>query len=396
MQEKILDEKKMIKVLLTGGGTGGHVFPALTVAEEILALAEKKKTEIDFLYIGTLFGMEKKIVKEKGIAYRGILSGKLRRYLDWRNITDGFLISAGFFQALTILKKYQPNIVFAKGGFVTVPVVLAARILKIPVIAHESDSVMGLANRLILPFVKKMALGFPPDIYKKIPVAKTIFTGNPVRDDILQSDLKKDELFERYHFYRNRKIILVLGGSQGSSAINDMVDNVLDELLEKYIVVHATGNLGYQYFREKREGLSERLKANYLIFDYIGKELGRFLVHSDLLISRAGANTLAEIVTLEKIAIVIPLPSAASDHQRKNAMFFQKQGLAVVMDEGAFSREDFLTEIERLLHDKNAREEMKQKMDNIFPRDSARQIAKEIFVIISQQKKEKVELEAGE
>lgn len=382
-------ESSKIKVVLTGGGTGGHVFPALAVADKIQEIADQKVVEVEFFYIGSLFGMEKQVVKEKGIEYKGIFTGKLRRYLDWRNITDGFLIIAGFSQALLFLKKNKPDVIFAKGGFVTVPVILAARILHIPILAHESDSVMGLSNKLILPFVKKMALGFPPEVYQKLPVAKTIFTGNPVRSDVLGSDLNREELFERYHFYRGRKIILVMGGSQGSKAINKMVDDVLEEFLEEYVIVHSTGKLDFPFFRDRRDNMPERLRANYLLFDYIGKELGRFMAHSDLLIARAGANTLAEIIALKKIAILIPLPSAASNHQRKNAMFFQRNGLAEVMEEEVFDRNDFLSRIKDLICDKSTREGMKEKMKNIFPPDSAAEIAKEIFNIIKDIKKEK-------
>ena len=368
-----------MKVVFTGGGTGGHVSPNIAVISELKKIAQKKDIDLDVLYIGRLFGIEKSMVRREGIRYMGVFSGKFRRYWDWRHLTDPFLVLLGFLQSFIILSFYRPNVIFAKGGFVTVPVGIAGWILRIPLIIHESDAVLGLSNRILLRFASRVALGFPVDLYTGISVEKAFFAGNPVREEIKEFELDKKGLCEKYGLDKQRPLLLILGGSQGAQRINELIDSILEKLLQTYTVVHSVGEKGAAHFKERRARMFEKYKNNYIAFSFIRDEMGDFINNADLIISRSGANAIAEIVSAHKPSILIPFPHASADHQNKNASFLQQEGIASVLEERHLNAFKLLEEIDYLVENKKVREKMVENMGDVFREDSAKKIVEKIL-----------------
>lgn len=307
----------MKKIILTGGGTAGHVTP------NIALLPSLKKAGYDISYIGSYEGIEKKLIEEQNIPYYGISSGKLRRYLDIKNFTDPFRVLKGFSEAKKLMKQIQPDILFSKGGFVSVPVVFAAKHYKIPVIIHESDMTPGLANKLSLPMATKICCNFPETI-KLLPEGKAVLTGSPIRAELHKGTRNIGLKFAGLS--TGKPVILVIGGSQGSAAINQAVRAILSQILIKYQVIHICG----------KDNLDNSLKntAGYAQFEYVKNELKDVFAAADLIISRAGANAICEILSLRKPNILIPLSKAASrGDQILNADSYQKQGFSKVIEE---------------------------------------------------------------
>lgn len=307
----------MKKIILTGGGTAGHVTP------NIALLPSLKKAGYDISYIGSYEGIEKKLIEEQNIPYYGISSGKLRRYLDIKNFTDPFRVLKGFSEAKKLMKQIQPDILFSKGGFVSVPVVFAAKHYKIPVIIHESDMTPGLANKLSLPMATKICCNFPETV-KLLPKGKAVLTGSPIRAELHKGTRNIGLKFAGLS--TGKPVILVIGGSQGSAAINQAVRAILSQILIKYQVIHICG----------KDNLDNSLKntAGYAQFEYVKNELKDVFAAADLIISRAGANAICEILSLRKPNILIPLSKAASrGDQILNADSYQKQGFSKVIEE---------------------------------------------------------------
>ena len=307
----------MKRIILTGGGTAGHVTPNMALVPTLI------DEGYDISYIGSYNGMEKKLIEDIGIPYYGISSGKLRRYFDIKNFSDPFRVIKGFFEAKTLLKKLKPDVVFSKGGFVTVPVVMAAKKLHIPVIIHESDMTPGLANKLSIPSASKVCCNFPETI-KHLPEGKAILTGSPIREELFQGDRR--EGLRLCEFTEDKPVLLIIGGSLGSVAINNAIRNNLDALLEKYQIIHLCG----------RNNLDQRLleKKGYQQFEYVKKELKHYFACADVVVSRAGANAICELLALRKPNILIPLGLDASrGDQILNAKSFEKQGYSYVIQE---------------------------------------------------------------
>lgn len=307
----------MKRIILTGGGTAGHVTPNMALVPTLI------DEGYDISYIGSYNGMEKKLIEDIGIPYYGISSGKLRRYFDIKNFSDPFRVIKGFFEAKTVLKKLKPDVVFSKGGFVTVPVVMAAKKLHIPVIIHESDMTPGLANKLSIPSASKVCCNFPETI-KHLPEGKAVLTGSPIREELFQGDRR--EGLRLCEFTEDKPVLLIIGGSLGSVAINNAIRNNLDALLEKYQIIHLCG----------RNNLDQRLleKKGYQQFEYVKKELKHYFACADVVVSRAGANAICELLALRKPNILIPLGLDASrGDQILNAKSFEKQGYSYVIQE---------------------------------------------------------------
>jgi len=308
----------MKKILMTGGGTAGHVTP------NIALLPALRNAGYEISYIGSYEGIEKRLIEEQGIPYYGISSGKLRRYFDPKNFSDPFKVVKGLGQSVGLLKKLKPDIVFSKGGFVSVPVVLAARICKIPAIIHESDITPGLANKLAIPGATKVCCNFPETL-KYLPAKKAVYTGSPIRQELLSGNEDAALAFCKLTA-KNKPVLLIIGGSTGSKAINNAVREALPQLLENYIIIHLCGKNNLDSSLEKTEG--------YLQFEYIGKELADLFALSDLVISRAGANAICELLALHKPNILIPLSAAASrGDQILNANSFKASGYSYVLEE---------------------------------------------------------------
>ena len=322
----------MKKIVLTGGGTAGHVTPNIAIIPTL------KEMGYDISYIGTYNGIEKKLIEEIGIPYYGISSGKLRRYFDLKNFTDPFRILKGYFQAKKLIKKLKPDVVFSKGGFVTVPVVFAASKKKIPIVIHESDMTPGLANKLALPKATKICCNFPET--KKMFEGKATVTGTPIRAELFTGDKEKAKKF--CGFKDDKPTILIVGGSTGSVAINTAIWEVLDELLKTYNVIHICG-------KDKTDSKYNG-KEGYAQFEYVKSELSDLFTLADIVISRAGANAICELLALKKLNILIPLSLKASrGDQILNAESFQKSGYSYVIDEENLNKDTLLkalTEIE--------------------------------------------------
>lgn len=307
----------MKKILFTGGGSAGHVTPNMALITFL------RKLGWEMAYVGSSQGIEKKLITAMQVPYFAIATGKLRRYFSWQNFVDPFKILYGVAQAFWICRKLKPDVVFSKGGFVAFPVVVAAWLQHIPVIVHESDLTIGLANKLCLPFATKICLAFAETARFIADKTKTVVTGTPIRPDFFTGDAAKGLAF--CGFNKDKKVLLVIGGSLGARLINQVVYEALDSLLQKYQIVHICG----------QENIRPELDApSYKQFAYLTVEFANVLAAADLVISRAGANAIYELVALRKPHILIPLSRFASrGDQIVNANYFAGQGLSQVIFE---------------------------------------------------------------
>ena len=327
----------MKHIVLTGGGTAGHVTP------NIALIARLKEEGYKISYIGSYTGIEKTLIEEQGIPYYGISSGKLRRYFDLKNFTDPFRVLKGFGEARKLLKKLQPDIVFSKGGFVSVPVVVAAGRLKIPTIIHESDMTPGLANKLCIPSAVKVCCNFP-ETKSHLPEGKAVVTGTPIRQELLSGDPQKGRDFTG--FTSDKPVILIIGGSLGAQAVNTAVRNILPQLLPEFQVVHLCGK------GKKDESLTGL--TGYVQYEYIEKELADLFAMADIVISRAGANAICELQALKKPNLLIPLSASASrGDQILNARSFEKQGFSMVLEEEEITDQVLLDAVKKLFENRD-------------------------------------------
>lgn len=321
------------KIIMTGGGSAGHVTPNLALIPRL------KEEGFDIKYIGSKNGIEKEIIKNANIPYFEISSGKLRRYFDMKNFSDPFKVIKGVFQALKILSKEKPDVIFSKGGFVTVPVVMAASLKKIPVVSHESDLTPGLANKLAAPFCDKLCVTFPESL-KFIKGNKGVVTGTPIRKDLLEGN--KIQGKKICGFKDDKKVLLVIGGSLGSKVINESIRNCIDELLKEFNIVHICG--------KGNMDLSLKDKKGYFQVEYVSEELPHLMALSDLVISRAGANTIFELLALKKLNILIPLSKKASrGDQVLNAESFSNAGYSKVIEEEELNSNIILSSIKEVI-----------------------------------------------
>jgi len=327
----------MKRIILTGGGTAGHVTPNIALLPSLLDL------NYDIHYIGSYDGIERKLIEDMNVPYYGISSGKLRRYFDIKNFTDPFKILKGCGQARKLLKQLKPDIVFSKGGFVSVPVVITSKMFHIPVIIHESDMTPGLANKLSIPSAEKVCCNFPETL-TLLPSEKAVLTGSPIRQELLSGN--RVEALNICGFTANKPVILVIGGSQGSVIINDAIRSILPELLKTFQVIHLCG-------QGKLDTSLSHLE-DYVQFEYVKKELADFFALADICISRAGANAICELLALQKPNLLIPLSAAASrGDQILNAESFKNQGFSEVLHEDELAYTFLLPMIQKLYNNKN-------------------------------------------
>lgn len=341
----------MKRIVLTGGGTAGHVTPNIALIPRL------RELNYDICYIGSYDGIEKKLIEEFHIPYYGISSGKLRRYFDPKNFSDPFKVLKGIGEARRTLKELKPDIVFSKGGFVSVPVVLAAKRLHIPVIIHESDLTPGLANKICIPSAAKVCCNFPETL-SHLPAGKAVLTGSPIRQELLRGNAIA--ALEFCHFTANKPVILVMGGSLGSAAINDTIRGILPELLKNFQVIHLCGKGKLDPHLTDVQG--------YVQFEYIKDELRDLFALADIVISRAGANAICELLALHKPNILIPLSAKASrGDQILNARSFEAQGFSIVLEEESVTNLTLLNAIQTLMDNK---ETYIQAMKNSNQQDS--------------------------
>ncbi len=322
----------MKQIILTGGGTAGHVTPNIALLPSLAQAGYKVS------YIGSYNGIEKQLIEDLGIPYYGISSGKLRRYKSLKNLSDPFRVLAGYFQSRRLIKKLKPDIVFSKGGFVSVPVVLAAAHKHIPVIIHESDMTPGLANRIAMKSASKICCNFPETL-KYLPENKAVLTGSPIRHELLLGN--KFAGLKLCGFNTSKPIILVVGGSTGAVKVNNAVREILPELLKRFQVVHLCG-------KGKTDNSLNNIPG-YIQFEYISKEMRDLFAMSDLVISRAGANAICELLALRKPNLLIPLSANASrGDQILNANSFKEHGYSSVMTEEEITPEKLLAAVNDL------------------------------------------------
>ena len=327
----------MKRIVLTGGGTAGHVTP------NIALLPRLKELNYDIHYIGSYDGIEKKLIEDYNIPYYGISTGKFRRYFDPKNFSDPFRVVKGYYQARKILKEIKPDIIFSKGGFVSVPVVRAAASLKIPCIIHESDMTPGLANKLCIPVAEKICCNFPETL-ASLPEEKAILTGSPIREELSQGN--KLAALDLCGFTSNKPVIMVIGGSLGAANVNKAVRDALPRLLEDFQVVHICG-------KDKIDNLLLTTKG-YKQFEYVKTELKDIFAMADVVISRAGANAICELLALKKPNLLIPLPASSSrGDQILNAASFEAQGYSIVISEDDLSKELLVDKVQELYCNRN-------------------------------------------
>ena len=328
----------MKRIVLTGGGTAGHVTP------NIALLPKLKELGYDVHYIGSYNGIEKTLIEACGIPYYGISSGKLRRYFDLKNFSDPFKVLKGFSEASKLLKKLKPDVVFSKGGFVSVPVVIAAKQHRIPVIIHESDMTPGLANKLSIPSASKVCCNFP-ETMEHLPKGKAVLSGSPIRQELLTGSRQKALQFTGLS--GTKPVLLIIGGSLGAVVVNEAVRSVLPKLLKKFEIIHLCG----------KGKLDQTLTAmnGYVQYEYISDELKDLFALSDIVISRAGANSICEFLALRKPALLIPLSAAASrGDQILNAHSFEKQGFSAVLEEEQLNGESLLQALDNLWENRDS------------------------------------------
>ena len=322
----------MKRIILTGGGTAGHVTP------NIALLPRLKELNYDIHYIGSYNGIEKELIEQFGIPYHGISTGKLRRYFSLQNFTDPFRVIKGLDEARKLVKILKPDVIFSKGGFVSVPVVLAGKSRKVPTIIHESDMTPGLANKLSLSSATKVCCNFPETL-EHLPEGKAVLTGSPIRQELLSGDKFKAREF--LHFTSDKPVIMIVGGSLGAVAVNNAVRAILPELLKKYQIIHLCGKGKVDESLLNMEG--------YAQFEYIRDELKDLFAITDIVISRAGANAICQLLALHKPNLLIPLSANASrGDQILNARSFERQGFSMVLEEEELTNEILLGAINNL------------------------------------------------
>ena len=366
-----------MRIVLTGGGTGGHLTPLVAIANK---LKSKLGPEVKFLYIGSGALMEKQIMSEEGIPAKFVLSGKMRRYFSFQNFVDFFKIPIGFFQSLWILLWFSPDVIFSKGGYVAVPIVLAAWIYRIPIMIHESDSAPGIANKFLAKFANRIAVAYP-SAEEYFSRKKTALVGNPIRFQVLEGDA--NILREKLKFTQSKKIILILGGSQGSQAINMAIVKILPQLLHHFQIIHQTGEKHFEEVLQEAAffGVKSGHEGYFAIPFLNANDLRDAFALSDLVISRAGATFITEIAANEKPAILIPIAESANDHQRMNAYALAHIGAALILEESNLGEHILMEKIEEIMNDQNLRQGMVEKIKTFYHPNAAEVIANSIIEI---------------
>lgn len=361
------------------GGSGGHITPVLAVVNEL----KNKYQEAEIVFVGSKGGIEGKLIPEKGIKALTISSGKFRRYhrntllniVDpttiFKNARDFLRFISGIFDSLKILKEEDPDLIFLKGGYVALPVGIACRIKRYSYFTHESDVIPGLANKILLKKAQKIFVSHPLENFPNITKEKLVYSGNPIRKDILEGDKKK--AYELFELKRGIKTILILGGSHGARKINEVFSEKLNSYLEKYQVIHVSGDYDYDWLEYKSKDLVN--KERYKLAGFLTSELKDAYQIADIVITRAGNNVLTEIAALKKPAIVIPLESSANDHQLANAKAYSREGAVYVMLQNHLTPEKLFSQVDRLLEDPEELSFMSEKIHKFYKPDAASIIA---------------------
>ncbi|WP_212528455.1 UDP-N-acetylglucosamine--N-acetylmuramyl-(pentapeptide) pyrophosphoryl-undecaprenol N-acetylglucosamine transferase [Actinospica durhamensis] len=360
-------QDRAVRVIVTGGGTGGHVYPTLTTVRMLQAeLAERGAAPAETLWIGAAGSLEERVARESGIAFRPVATGKLRRagnplrMITWANLRDAVRVPLGAIQALGIVRGVRPDVVVGFGGYVAVPVSVAARVGRRPMMVHEQTVRLGLANRMLVRLATRTALSSESSL-ALLPSgarARAEVTGNPVRPELFQGEPDRArKALDLAGFDADKPTVYVTGGAQGAKQINALVTQLLPWLLERANVIHQCGAADFDRQRETSFALPRELAARYHLTPYVGAEMPDVYALADLVISRSGAGTIAEITGLGKAAVLIPLASSAGGEQAHNAKYLEEHGAARALV-GPLTPEDLRAALEPLLADPAARAEM--------------------------------------
>lgn len=369
-----------MRILFTGGGSGGHFYPIIAVAQELNSLIKEKRLLGAELYYMSPSPYNAGVLFENGITYKKNYAGKMRRYFSLLNITDAFKTGIGIIQSTIEVFKLYPDVVFAKGGYASFPVLFAAKLLKIPVVIHESDSVPGRVNAWAGKFAEKIAISYS-EAASYFPHDKVALTGNPVRHDLAIPITVG--AFEFLKLEPNVPVIFVMGGSQGAKLINDILLEGLSNLVKKYQIIHQTGKNNFIEVKSTAEAVlfESQNKDRYKPFDYLNELAMRMAAGaSQVIVSRAG-STIFEIAAWGIPAILLPIKDSNGDHQRQNAFSYARSGAAVVIEETNLTAHILESEIDRLITHEGEREKMKMSAKNFYKPDAARLIAEEILKI---------------
>jgi len=365
-----------MKILFTGGGTGGHVFPLIAIAREIRRIY--LKNNLEFLYLGPKDDYSLALLSQEDFIIKTIISGKIRRYFSFQNLIDIlFKIPFGFIQSFFFILTVRPELVFSKGGSGSIAVTFASRLLRVPVFIHESDVVPGLSNQITAKWTKKIFISFPKTEY--FNPEKVTLTGNPIRKEILEGDKAKAQ--EIFNLTLSKPIILVIGGSQGAETINDFILLILNNLLKNYEIIHVTGIQNFKTVSSEAQVIVEKDLDKY--YHPIGSLDEEKIKHAykvaDLIISRSGSGSIFEIAGNGKPSILIPLPSSAADHQSKNAYSYAQTGSTIVIEQENLTPNFFMENLQLLFLSPNKIDEMKQSALAFAKPLAARAIAREIL-----------------
>lgn len=358
-----------MKVVISAGGTGGHIYPALAIIEKI----KEKEPNSEFLYIGTTNRMEKDIIPSKGIPYIGINVSGISRKLTLKNIKSVSNFLKGISKCKKEIKKFKPDIVIGAGGYVTAPVIIAAKKCGVKTLVHEQNSILGLSNKILLKYTDTLCTSFEN---MKINNVHYVYTGNPASEGIINKE-KADK--KEFGLSKSKKLVLIVMGSLGSSTVNDVLKNALTKFDSKYEVLIVTGKNYYEEFNKYERG------KNVFVFPYID-DLARLMKVTDILVTRAGATTLSEIMTLKTPSIFIPSPYVTENHQYKNAMYLVNKNAGVLLEEKDLTCESLINKINTLINDNKKLSEIKENLEKIEVKNSATLIYNEIKELTNERK----------
>ncbi|HHE76441.1 MAG TPA: undecaprenyldiphospho-muramoylpentapeptide beta-N-acetylglucosaminyltransferase [Candidatus Parcubacteria bacterium] len=370
-----------MKIVFTGGGTAGHIFPIIAIIREMRRI--NPSADFQFFYVGPNDKFVKNLFADEGVEVRIISAGKIRRYFSLKNIIDIFFkIPFGFFQAFYHIFVISPDLVFSKGGYGSVPVVFASWLLLVPIFIHESDSSPGLANRIASRFALEIFISFPVEKTLYFPSDKMISVGNPVREMILKGPKKDPKKI--LSLTGEKPVLLFLGGSQGAQRMNDEILSNLSGFLESFEVIHQTGRENFEeVVKESKVMIKKGLEKYYHPFSFLNEiELAAALKVSDIVVSRAGAGAIFEIAAAGKPSILVPLENSAQDHQIKNAYAFAETGAALVIEDPNFKSHFLLRRIKQIFKQPRKLKEMALRAKEFSNPDAGRIIAEYIIAYL--------------
>lgn len=371
-----MSSKRPIRIVIAGGGTGGHVLPALSVIEEL----QRRNVPLELLWIGSHNGVEGNEARARGIPFQSISTGKFRRYPDFKTVTDAARVPLGVPQAWRILRAFHPDVIFSTGGYVSTPTVVAGTRMA-PVLTHEQTAVLGLATRLNSRFVDVQALTFESSLAYVKDKRKTVVTGNPVRGSL--KDGTREAGLQRFGFRSDSPVLFVTGGARGSSPLNTRIEQILEDLLPTTQILHQTGartdNPDFERLSARKNQLSPEFRNRYVVIERVRDEMADVYAMTDLMLARAGAGTVAEIAYLGKASILIPLPGAGGHEQHRNAEALSSLGGAVVLDQSEATPETLRALIRNLLSDPDRRASIGTNATRASRPDAAARLADQLL-----------------